>query len=131
MGVAKPILDYRLTCRDSVLYSFFKVFGFDANRRQYRDGYVCFGVGPAHLHHTVTEEDWEVLEESLEGIFEKCFERQEELVIWTEMLHVIFEQWRYNGSTIWWCDCYKYYTYKWCQVAAAHQDCQRLERDAF
>ena len=110
MGVAEPILDYRLMCRDGVLYSFFQEFDLVTNRRPYKEGFVC--VGPAHLHHTVTEEDVKQMEQSLEGIFEKCFERLEEPVMRTEMLHVIFEQRIPDGSTIWRCDCYEYYTYK-------------------
>jgi hypothetical protein len=128
MGVAEPILDYRLMCRDGVLYSFFQEFDLVTNRRPYKEGFVC--VGPAHLHHTVTEEDVKQMEQSLEGIFEKCFERLEELVMRTEMLHVIFEQRIPDGSTVWRCDCYEYYAYKWCRVAAAHQHQNRLERDA-
>jgi hypothetical protein len=33
-------------------------------------------------------------------------------------------------AKIWTCDCYEYYTYKWCQVTAAQQYKDRLKVDA-
>jgi hypothetical protein len=129
LSLSEPLLDYKLMCSDGVLYNFFREFDFEKNRCRYGDGYVC--CGPADLDHTVTEEDILLMEASLRGEFEKDYTKREELINRTEKFHVIFQKEDVKTrAKIWTCDCYEYYTYKWCRVTAAHQYKDRLEVDA-
>ena len=129
LSLTEPLLDYKQMCSDGVLYNFFREFDFEKNRRKYKSGYVC--CGPANLDHTVTEHDIKLMEAAMNGEFEKDYTEREELVNRTEKFHVIFEKEDPRTKTkIWICDCYEYYTYKWCRVTAAHQYRNRLEVDA-